>query len=105
MMIDNPSNRIHRPPIIISEHARTRSQQRGISLEVIDILYKFGSREWSDGELAFSLDGKARRRMDKAVGPQLAAEMAEQASGCYIVVSADEPVVITVARQLRRKKR
>ena len=43
--------------------------------------------------------------MDKAVGPQLAAEMAEQASGCYIVVSADEPVVITVARQLRRKKR
>ena len=82
-----------------------RSQQRGISREVIDVLYKFGSREWSDGGLAFSLDNKARRRMTKAVGSQLAAEMAEQANGCYIVVSADEPVVITVARQLRRKKR
>ena len=72
---------------------------------MINVLYEFGSRDWSNGGLTYSLDGKARRRMIRAVGPQLAAKFAEQANKIYIVVSPGESVLITAARRLRRKRR
>ena len=94
-----------KPTLLITAHAQQRLQQRGIPLEIVDLVYEFGTRQWSDGALAYSVDGRAKRRMQKAIGKQLAVQVAEQANGCYIVVSADEPVVITVARQLRRNRR
>lgn len=98
-------NEGRRPQLDFSTHALERCQQRGISLDIVEQIYMYGTREWSAGALAFRIDAQARRRMDRALGSQLANELSEQARGWYVVVSADEPVVITVARQLRRKRR
>ena len=92
--------------LVISDHARIRAQQRGIPLKAIEALYTYGTRQYSRGEYSYSMDKRARRRMDRAIGQQLAAELAEMISDLYIIVGADEPpIVITVAHQMRRKRR
>ncbi len=94
-----------KPTLVITDHALRRCQQRGILPRTIDLLYRFGTSDWSDGAVTYRMDGRARRRMEKAVGSQLSVEAAEQADGCDIIVSADEPVLVTAARRLKRKRR
>lgn len=94
-----------RPTLLITTHAQQRLQQRGISLEIVHLIYEFGTSRWKNGELTYSFDHKARKRLDKALGDELASDLAEQASKYYIVVSPDQqPVLVTAAIQLKRRR-
>ena len=94
-----------KPTLLITAHAQQRLQQRGISLEIVDLIYEFGTYRWKKGELTYSFDHKARKRLDKAIGDELASDLAAQASKYYIVVSPDQqPVLVTVAIRLRRRR-
>jgi hypothetical protein len=86
---------------VMSEHARVRRQQRGISADAVEVLLECGSEmhDHRGGTIVY-MDKKARRRLSKRAGPQTAL-IAEQARGVYAVIGVDGEVV-TVGHRYRR---
>ena len=85
---------------LLSQHARARMQQRGISSATIEALLDFGREVHVDRgcDLVF-LDKRARARLAKA-NPTAAAE-AERIAKSYAIVASDG-TVITVGYRYRR---
>lgn len=90
-------------PMVVTHHARTRMQQRGISAAALHALLDFGrvTRAGRGRELVF-LDRKARERLARANG--LAAGEAVRVSNSYAIVGSDGTVV-TVGHRFRRVPR
>ncbi|WP_170152120.1 hypothetical protein [Vogesella indigofera] len=78
-----------------SAHAKSRSQQRGIPLIVVDLLERFGSedRTYSGGRKV-RFDKKGRRLAEAFMGPL--AKALDKYWNCYAVIAGDGTVV-TVA--------
>ena len=85
---------------ILTRHARTRMQQRGIPAATLDVLLDFGSAKPAGGgrDIVF-FDKKARRRLARA--NELAAAEAERVFKSYAIVESDG-TVITVGHRTRR---
>lgn len=76
-----------------TQHALTRSQQRGIPPVIIEWLLRFGETEWShDGGRVKYFTRKSRRRMESAVGAEVTRRMHEFLD-CYAVVGIDGALV------------
>lgn len=76
-----------------TEHARTRSQQRGIPRLLIDLLEQFGAEEKTGNGTVTRFFDKAGRRHAKAyLGPRLA-RFIDEFLGVYIVVSEDNQLI------------
>lgn len=89
---------------VLSEHARVRRQQRGISPGTVELLLECGSEmhDHHGGTIVY-MDKKAQRRLQKRAGPQ-AALVAEQVRSVYAVIGVDGAVV-TVGHRCRRINR
>lgn len=85
----------------LSRHARTRLKQRGITMEQVVAVVKFGTEQRSHGASRYFLDKEARQL--------LAVEMRSNARSIrrmdIHVVLSDENTVITVAHRTRQLRR
>lgn len=87
----------------VSQHAKIRSQQRGIAPLVLDLLLKFGTTEPAgDGASKIFFDKRARRRVKSYAGPL--AGVIDEHLDVYAVVGADN-TVITAAHRIGRISR
>jgi Domain of unknown function (DUF4258) len=86
------------PPL--TEHARARMQQRGITRDALELLLDFG-RETHDhrGCTIVRFDKRSRRHVLRALGPEALRRM-ERYFNAYAVVAEDDAVV-TVGHRLR----
>lgn len=86
----------------LTQHAKSRVQQRGIPPLALDLLLQFGRCERAGGgALKVYLDKKGRRRLQAYAGP-LSALLREYLDIYAIVSEQDE--VITVAHRRTRLK-
>lgn len=85
---------------LLSQHARIRMQQRGISAATLDALLDFGSVQRAGGgrDIVF-FDHKARRRLAHA--GVIRPSEAERVCNSYAIVESDG-AVITVGHRYRR---
>ena len=88
----------------LTEHARARMQQRGISRDALELLLDFG-RETHDhrGCTIVRFDKRSRRHVLRALGPE-AFRRVERYFNAYAVVAEDDAVV-TVGHRLRSPTR
>ncbi len=85
----------------MSQHAKKRSQQRGVPPLIIDLLLQFGARE-SDGngaEICY-FDRGSKKRIQSYTG-SLINKISEQLNA-YAVVAGD--TIITVGTRVKRIK-
>lgn len=85
-----------------TDHAATRSQQRGIPPLMVDLLLKFGCREHdhAGAEVCF-FDRRSKKRLESYVG-SLAGKLSEHLDS-YIVVAGD--LVVTVGHRYKKIKK
>lgn len=83
---------------VMSQHAKKRSQQRGITPFIVDLLLEFGSHE-SDGDGAeiYFFDRKSKKRIHSYAGT-LVNKINEQLDA-YIVVAGG--TVVTVGKRTK----
>ena len=88
---------------LLTQHARARMQQRGISAATLDALLDFGRTARAGGgcEIVF-FDRKARERLVRA--RLISPSDAERACKSYAIVESDG-AVITVGHRYRRVQR
>lgn len=86
----------------ITKHAKSRMQQRGIRLEVIDLLLAFGEQVKTANNREILFFSRQARKF--ARGSQPEQEKLCKAKSPYIVVS-EEMDVITVGHRTRKIKR
>jgi hypothetical protein len=87
---------------MLTQHAVTRCQQRGIPAEAVDVLLTFGRRLYRHGAEICFMDRSSRRTAEETLGRPQFARIADKLNR-YIVVS-DEGNVITAAPRLHRLK-
>jgi hypothetical protein len=88
----------------MSHHASIRSQQRGISDMLIDLLWKFGAYEAAgDGAYKLFFDKTARRRVKTYAGPL--ARLLDEHLDLYAVVASDSKIITTGYRTERIHRR
>lgn len=89
---------------LLTDHARARMQQRGISPQALEALLDFG-REAHDhrGCRVLLFDKRARRRAERALGAE-GFRRIERHLGTYAVVAPDNAIV-TVGHRVGRRLR
>jgi hypothetical protein len=87
----------------MTKHAQTRSQQRGISPMMVDLLMQFGVKEPAgSGATKVFLNKEGKRKLTAYAG-RLASHL-QQHLDIYAVLSADDEV-ITVAHRIEHIQR
>lgn len=82
--------------LAFSDHAQSRSQQRGVSRLVVDLILQFGAeRHAGEGCISLWADRDSLREMQSTLGASLFRKLESQLRGVYLVVSGAS--VITVA--------
>ena len=87
---------------MLTQHAVTRCQQRGISAETVDVLLTFGRRRFRHGAEICFMDRSGRQKAEETLGRPQFARIADRLNS-YVVVS-DEGSVITAVPRRRRLK-
>ena len=96
-------NRDDNLALILTRHALTRCQQRGISRELIDIVARFGERRWSNGAYSCSMTTSGRRRAARELGGRYA--QVSDKLDFYFILRPGTNSVITVAHRNQRPRR
>ena len=88
---------------VLSQHARERCQQRGISLQHVNVMHAHGV--WRHTTKGFScfMNRRARERVRITLGDDVYRTMADKLD-FYLVMDMDCTTVLTVAHRLRRHK-
>lgn len=86
----------------LTNHARQRIQQRGISTEAVNAILAYGTRRRHRGTDIYFLDKKSRRRLAGAFGRERYSKL-ERALDSYVLVS-DDGAIVTAAHRLHRLK-
>lgn len=84
----------------LSQHAEDRRHQRGIGLDVLSVVYRFGKAVRTRQGMSYSMDGRAHRIAERMMGSQYR-RVADRLD-CYMVVAQDDRTVITVAHRQQR---
>ena len=80
-----------------TKHAATRSCQRGISDEAVNLALTFGQERWAGkGCLSIYLDKAAKQEIKELMGSKRFARVESQLSGLYLIVTGDK--IVTTAR-------
>lgn len=87
---------------MLTSHAQTRCQQRGIPSEVVDLLLAYGEERHRHGATVRFMDREARRRARQELGAARFARLADRLNA-YVVVG-DNGAVITAAQRRQRLK-
>lgn len=81
----------------MSLHALKRGRQRGISTDSATLVMAFGEPEYDNrGGIRYLMTDKALNKLRKAVG---SSQKLEALAGVYVVVSAADSNIITVAHR------
>ena len=89
--------------MVLSQHARIRSQQRGIPLSpfVVELLDRFGTeRAVASGGTSVYLDRTAKRRVREFLGGRVYAKLEPLIDDAFAVEKDDQ--VLTVDHRTRR---
>lgn len=91
-------------PDVLTQHAKARSQQRGIPTIVIDLLLDFGTTTRAPGGAEkIYFDKSSRKRLRAYVGPL--ASLLDRHLNIYAVVNKEDRVITTGFRHRRVKHR
>ena len=86
-----------RPPLVITDHARARSQQRGITNQAIRLIMSYGDEKpIRHGAYAFYMTRRARERILKSTDRAQYIRLSDRLDA-YVVVDA-AGTIVTVAR-------
>ncbi len=85
---------------MLTQHARTRMQQRGISTEVINLVSTFGRVNYHRGQKVFFLTRRGQKKINALDLPQ---PIKEKAARTFVVMGGDS--VVTVGIKYRHFKR
>lgn len=84
----------------LTRHAETRSNQRGIHREVMDVLLAYGASKIRHGGEVVYMDQASRRKARKELGRTTYARL-ERSLDSYLVL-ADDGQVLTCAHRARK---
>ena len=85
--------------LVLSEHARKRCQQRGVTDEIIRVVYGYGTVVEHGGSKKFFMDKRARGRAERGLGHAAYKRLVDRLN-VYLVINGD--LVVTVARVRNR---
>ena len=88
----------------LTEHGKTRLQQRSIPIEILDVIQDYGISTRSHGAERFYLDKNGRRELHRAFRRSPLLKRYERYLNVYVVIS-DGGTVITAGRRNKRFKR
>ena len=88
--------------MLLTNHAESRSRDRGISEGMIEVVLRFGSTEYHRGAQIVALDKKGLRRAMHYLG-SLYSGSPTSLQQVYVVKDGD--TILTVARRNRHLKR
>lgn len=89
--------------LVLSAHAHRRCQQRGISEEVLKILYEHGRTAWCrDGVLSYTINRNQHSKLRVAIGEPAFRSVVDHLDS-YMVVSLDGTIV-TVAHRVEKHR-
>jgi len=88
----------------LSEHAKVRAQQRGVSRDTIELVSRFADRRTRvpGGAVALSISAKAR---EKWVRGGLSATEIDRACRCVMIADLSTRSIITVEKSDGRRRR
>lgn len=86
----------------ISHHARIRLQQRGISLNMVDLLINYGHIDFDKGDSIFWLNKNAIKRLKKS---NISTATIDKLRKIYVVFNLQDNTLITAAYRLQRLKK
>jgi hypothetical protein len=81
--------------LILSGHAKTRLQQRGIPPLVVDLLMQFGSPSRCGGAERLMFDKQAMKRLRRHLGGERGLKVVERWLSVYAIIGDDGCVVTT----------
>lgn len=88
--------------LIYTKHARTRSNQRGVRKDEIDIIIEFGKKERTrEGSMSYFMTKKTCEMAQRALGPGFA-KLNNNIRNKAVIVS-DSGTVVTVINRTKRK--
>lgn len=88
-----------------SNHGLIRQQQRGIPASIVDLILKYGSREYDHhGGVVRYLDRHSRNVIERNVDPEFVKRHSEHMN-VYVVQSASDGSVITCGHRYARINR
>ena len=87
----------------LTQHALARCQQRGISLEMLDLVYVHGVLRHTRKGFSCYMDKRSRDRARRAIGEDAYRVFADKLD-FYFVLDIDRRRVLTVAHRLKRRR-
>lgn len=90
---------------VLTRHAQTRLQQRGIPAWFLDLLMHHGmARHDGHGAVIHTVDQATRRKLRERLGRNAYAN-AERWFGVYAVSAVEGQAIVTAAHRARRRRR
>ena len=90
--------------LLLTKHAQTRCQQRGIPREAIDVVYRFGKHKRTrSGGFSYSMNNEGRRCARRHLPAADCLRIADKLD-LYIGIAPDGITVTTVAHRQKRLK-
>ena len=87
----------------LTQHAVVRCQQRGISLELLYLVYVHGVLRHTTKGFSCYMNKRSRERAKAAIGEDAYRGLAGKLN-FYFVLDSDRRQVLTVAHRLRRRR-
>ena len=87
-----------------TNHALIRCQQRGISHELVDIVYAYGRRSYNKGAEVRFMDKCSRKLAERRLGSEVYRQISDKLD-FYIVTSPDGSVLTVAHRNVRLKEK
>ena len=88
--------------LIFSDHAIIQAQRRGVDSAVVNYAVEFGKRMHAGGGLLRCFfDKRARSRLRNVIPRQVYAQI-EKKLDCFVILSEDESIIITVGHQYQK---
>lgn len=85
----------------MTDHAQVRIQQRGIHLDALEIVLRYGSFQRVKGGKTFYMDKQAHQRAERSAENDLYRRFADKL-GFYVIVS-DDDAILTVAHSYQER--
>lgn len=89
--------------ILISRHAQQRLQQRGISIQAVPIIRRYGKRTYVNGAESYSINKSDRPSVERHLKETMSPEEYSKVSkdlDCYIIVKNNN--LVTAAHRTQR---
>lgn len=87
-------------PLVLTEHAQVRLQQRGIAENWIPLIMKYGKKLHDNhGGIKYFMTSRLTRKLIDLMRGKCSIQQLEKLKGIYVIVSSDNTTVITAAHK------